>query len=32
MHEVGSQEYARDKYGLVAKKMAKTILDKYSFL
>lgn len=30
MHEVGSQEYARDKYGLVAKKMAKTILDKYS--
>lgn len=32
MHEVGSQEYAREKYGLVANNIAKKVYEKYQNL
>lgn len=32
MHEVGSQEYAREKYGLVANKIANSIISKFQNL
>ena len=32
MHEVGSQEYAREKYGLVANKIAESVFKKFQHL
>jgi transketolase len=32
MHEVGSQEYAREKYGLVAYKIADSVFKKFQHL
>ena len=32
MHEVGSQEYAREKYGLVANKISESVFKKFQHL